>query len=161
MSEQELSFVLNVNLFGPYRITKAFAPLLLATKERVVNISSLNGIVASPMIGAYSMSKHGIEAFSDALGRAGALRRAGEYDRAGELRHIDRPQHACANRYVARERLALRAPMEVGAGNDGVIRQESSARRGRGCRAGCIVERQSQASVPRGPGSQSGDNRDS
>ena len=68
MSEQELSFVLNVNLFGPYRITKAFAPLLLATKGRVVNISSLNGIVASPMVGAYSMSKHGIEAFSDALG---------------------------------------------------------------------------------------------
>src|SRR5690242_12648462 len=68
MSEQELSFVLNVNLFGPYRITKAFAPLLLATKGRVVNISSLNGIVASPMAGAYSMSKHGIEAFSDALG---------------------------------------------------------------------------------------------
>jgi NAD(P)-dependent dehydrogenase (short-subunit alcohol dehydrogenase family) len=68
MSEQELNFVLNVNLFGPYRITKAFAPLLLATKGRVVNISSLNGIVASPMIGAYSMSKHGIEAFSDALG---------------------------------------------------------------------------------------------
>ena len=68
MSEQELTFVLNVNLFGPYRITKAFAPLLLATKGRVVNISSLNGIVASPMIGAYSMSKHGIEAFSDALG---------------------------------------------------------------------------------------------
>ena len=68
MSEQELNFVLNVNLLGPYRITKAFASLLLATKGRVVNISSLNGIVASPMIGAYSMSKHGIEAFSDALG---------------------------------------------------------------------------------------------
>jgi NAD(P)-dependent dehydrogenase (short-subunit alcohol dehydrogenase family) len=67
MSEKELAFVLDVNLFGPYRITKAFAPLLLASKGRVVNISSLNGIVASPMIGAYSMSKHGIEAFSDAL----------------------------------------------------------------------------------------------
>ncbi|MFL5615127.1 MAG: SDR family NAD(P)-dependent oxidoreductase [Gemmatimonadaceae bacterium] len=67
MSEQELNFVLNVNLYGPYRITKAFAPLLLESKGRVVNISSLNGIVASPMIGAYSMSKHGIEAYSDAL----------------------------------------------------------------------------------------------
>jgi NAD(P)-dependent dehydrogenase (short-subunit alcohol dehydrogenase family) len=33
----------------------------------VVNISSLNGIVASPMIGAYSMSKHAIEAYGDAL----------------------------------------------------------------------------------------------
>jgi NAD(P)-dependent dehydrogenase (short-subunit alcohol dehydrogenase family) len=68
MSEQELSFVLNVNLFGPFRVTKAFAPLLLNTEGRVVNISSLNGVVASPMIGAYSMSKHGIEAYSDALG---------------------------------------------------------------------------------------------
>jgi NAD(P)-dependent dehydrogenase (short-subunit alcohol dehydrogenase family) len=67
MSEKELQFVLDVNLFGPHRITRAFAPLLLASKGRVVNISSLNGIVASPMIGAYSMSKHGIEAFSDAL----------------------------------------------------------------------------------------------
>jgi NAD(P)-dependent dehydrogenase (short-subunit alcohol dehydrogenase family) len=67
MSEKELGFVLDVNLFGPYRITKAFAPLLLESKGTVVNISSLNGIVASPMIGAYSMSKHGIEAFSDAL----------------------------------------------------------------------------------------------
>ena len=67
MSEQELNFVLNVNLYGPYRVTKAFAPLLLESKGRVVNISSLNGIVASPMIGAYSMSKHGIEAYSDAL----------------------------------------------------------------------------------------------
>jgi NAD(P)-dependent dehydrogenase (short-subunit alcohol dehydrogenase family) len=67
MTEKELQFVLDVNLLGPYRITKAFAPLLLASKGRVVNISSLNGIVASPMIGAYSMSKHGIEAFSDAL----------------------------------------------------------------------------------------------
>jgi NAD(P)-dependent dehydrogenase (short-subunit alcohol dehydrogenase family) len=67
MSEQELNFVLSVNLYGPYRITKAFAPLLLESKGRVVNISSLNGIVASPMIGAYSMSKHAIEAYSDAL----------------------------------------------------------------------------------------------
>lgn len=68
MNEQELNFVLNVNLFGPYRVTQAFAPFLIDTKGRVVNISSLNGIVASPMIGAYSMSKHGIEAYSDALG---------------------------------------------------------------------------------------------
>ena len=67
MSEKELQFVLDVNLYGPYRITKAFAPLLFESKGRIVNISSLNGIVASPMIGAYSMSKHAIEAFSDGL----------------------------------------------------------------------------------------------
>ena len=64
---------------------------LLESKGRVVNISSLNGIVASPMIGPYSMSKHAIEAYGDALAaRARALRRAREPHRAGQLRHRDR-----------------------------------------------------------------------
>jgi NAD(P)-dependent dehydrogenase (short-subunit alcohol dehydrogenase family) len=67
LEEKDLDFIFGVNVYGPYRITKAFAPLLLASKGRVVNISSLNGIVASPMIGAYSMSKHAIEAFGDGL----------------------------------------------------------------------------------------------
>jgi NAD(P)-dependent dehydrogenase (short-subunit alcohol dehydrogenase family) len=65
--EKDLQYIFNVNIYGPYRITKAFAPLLLESKGRVVNISSLNGIVASPMIGAYSMSKHAIEAYGDGL----------------------------------------------------------------------------------------------
>ena len=65
--EKELDFIFNVNIYGPYRITKAFSSLLLESKGRVVNISSLNGIVASPMIGAYSMSKHAVEAYGDAL----------------------------------------------------------------------------------------------
>jgi NAD(P)-dependent dehydrogenase (short-subunit alcohol dehydrogenase family) len=67
LEEKDLDFIFGVNVYGPYRITKAFAPLLLESKGRVVNISSLNGIVASPMIGAYSMSKHAVEAFGDAL----------------------------------------------------------------------------------------------
>jgi NAD(P)-dependent dehydrogenase (short-subunit alcohol dehydrogenase family) len=73
--EKDLDFIFNVNMYGPYRITKAFAPLLLESRGRVVNISSLNGIVASPMIGAYSMSKHAVEAYGDAL--AGELGRFG------------------------------------------------------------------------------------
>lgn len=67
ISDAELNAVLNVNLLGPVRITRAVVPLLYESKGRVVNISSLNGIVASPMIGAYSISKHGIEAFGDGL----------------------------------------------------------------------------------------------
>jgi len=67
IEEKDLDFIFNVNVYGPYRITKAFAPLLLQSKGRVVNISSLNGIVASPMIGPYSMSKHAIEAYGDGL----------------------------------------------------------------------------------------------
>jgi len=75
VEEKDLDFIFNVNMYGPYRITKAFAPMLLESKGRVVNISSLNGIVASPMIGAYSMSKHAVEAYGDAL--AGELARFG------------------------------------------------------------------------------------
>ena len=75
VEEKELDFIFGVNMYGPYRITKAFAPMVLESKGRVVNISSLNGIVASPMIGAYSMSKHAVEAYGDAL--AGELGRFG------------------------------------------------------------------------------------
>jgi len=67
VSEKDMNDIVNVNLLGPYRITKAFAPMLFESKGRVVNISSLNGIVASPMIGPYSMTKHGIEAYGDGL----------------------------------------------------------------------------------------------
>jgi NAD(P)-dependent dehydrogenase (short-subunit alcohol dehydrogenase family) len=75
IEDKELEFVLNVNLWGPVRVTRALGPFLLESKGRIVNISSLNGIVASPMIGAYSMSKHAIEAYGD--GMAAELARHG------------------------------------------------------------------------------------
>jgi len=72
--DKDLDYIFGVNLYGPYRITKALAPLLIQSKGRVINISSLNGIVAQPIIGAYSISKHGVEAFGDALaGELGPL----------------------------------------------------------------------------------------
>jgi short-subunit dehydrogenase len=67
IDDKEMESIVSVNMLGPYRITKAFAPFLFESKGRVVNISSLNGIVASPMIGPYSMTKHAIEAYGDGL----------------------------------------------------------------------------------------------
>jgi NAD(P)-dependent dehydrogenase (short-subunit alcohol dehydrogenase family) len=64
---EEFDAVMAVNVYGPWRITRAFAPLIIASKGRITNIGSLNGIVASPQASAYSMSKHAIEAFTDAL----------------------------------------------------------------------------------------------
>jgi NAD(P)-dependent dehydrogenase (short-subunit alcohol dehydrogenase family)/uncharacterized lipoprotein YbaY len=55
------------DVWGPYRVTKAFAPLLIKSKGRIVNLSSISGIFAAPLLGPYSMSKHAVEAFSDAL----------------------------------------------------------------------------------------------
>jgi NAD(P)-dependent dehydrogenase (short-subunit alcohol dehydrogenase family) len=67
MSEQDMDFQLDVNLFGPYRVTKAFADLLIESEGRVLTVSSIAGILSGPYIGAYSMSKHGVEAFTDVL----------------------------------------------------------------------------------------------
>lgn len=68
VEEKELASLFDVNVFGPYRITKAFAPLIIAAKGRVVTISSISGILSGPFFGPYSMSKHAIEAYGDALG---------------------------------------------------------------------------------------------
>jgi len=67
MVESDLDFVFDVNVFGPYRVTKAFAPMIVESKGRISNISSLAGIATGPAYGAYSMTKHAIEAFSDSL----------------------------------------------------------------------------------------------
>ena len=67
VEEKELSSLMDVNVFGPYRITKAFAPLIIESKGRVVNISSISGILSGPFFGPYSMSKHAVEAYGDAL----------------------------------------------------------------------------------------------
>ena len=65
--ESELDFLFDVNVYGPYRMVRAFAPLLIDSKGRVINISSMAGIMSPPAYGVYSMSKHAIEAFTDTL----------------------------------------------------------------------------------------------
>jgi NAD(P)-dependent dehydrogenase (short-subunit alcohol dehydrogenase family) len=67
LSEEDMNFQLDVNLFGPYRITKAFADFLIKSEGRVMTVSSIAGILSGQLMGAYSMSKHGVEAFTDAL----------------------------------------------------------------------------------------------
>jgi NAD(P)-dependent dehydrogenase (short-subunit alcohol dehydrogenase family) len=66
-SEEELDFIIDINLLGPYRVTKAFADLLIESEGRVLTVSSIAGILSGPFIGAYSMTKHGVEAYTDAL----------------------------------------------------------------------------------------------
>jgi NAD(P)-dependent dehydrogenase (short-subunit alcohol dehydrogenase family) len=65
--EEDFDFLMQVNLYGPYRITKAFAPLIVAEKGRITTIGSISGILAGRNSGAYSMSKHAIEGFADSL----------------------------------------------------------------------------------------------
>jgi NAD(P)-dependent dehydrogenase (short-subunit alcohol dehydrogenase family) len=66
---------LEVNLLGPFIVTKAFLPLLGADPARkgnpgrIVNISSSSGKIAGPFTGAYAASKFGLEGFSESLRR--------------------------------------------------------------------------------------------
>jgi len=61
------TFVYNVNVEGVYRTTKAFAPLVIESRGRIVTTGSIAGTISWPGGNAYSGSKHWIEAFTDAL----------------------------------------------------------------------------------------------
>jgi NAD(P)-dependent dehydrogenase (short-subunit alcohol dehydrogenase family) len=65
--ESDVEFVMNVNVLGPYRVTKAFAPLLIESSGRVTTIGSISGILSGTFYGPYSMSKHAMEAYTDSL----------------------------------------------------------------------------------------------
>lgn len=58
---------LEVNVIGPAAVTQAMLPLLRRGRGRIVNVSSVSGLVAAPYIGAYAASKHALEAMSDSL----------------------------------------------------------------------------------------------
>ena len=69
VDESELDFLFNVNIYGPYRVTKAFSPLIIESQGRISTISSISGVGSGMLFGPYSMSKHAIEAYSDSLAR--------------------------------------------------------------------------------------------
>jgi len=64
---EELEWIMDVNVFGVYRVTKAFAPMIIESKGRITTIGSISGILARAFGGHYSMTKHAIEAYTDSL----------------------------------------------------------------------------------------------
>ena len=63
----EFDLTMAVNVAGTYHVTQALAPLIIAGKGRITTIGSISGILSVPGLSAYSMSKHALEAFTDAL----------------------------------------------------------------------------------------------
>jgi NAD(P)-dependent dehydrogenase (short-subunit alcohol dehydrogenase family) len=66
-SMEEFDLLMDVNVYGPYRMTKAFTPLILESKGRISTIGSISGVLAGRDLSAYAMSKHAVEAFTDSL----------------------------------------------------------------------------------------------
>ena len=66
-SEEDFDFQMQVNVYGVFRVTKAFAPLVIASKGRIVNISSISAFLSDGGTSAYTMSKAAVEAFTNVL----------------------------------------------------------------------------------------------
>jgi 3-hydroxybutyrate dehydrogenase len=86
---EQLQYQLDVNVFGPFRVTQAFAPMIIESKGRIATTGSIAGILSSSMYGAYSMSKHAIEAYTDAL--------SSEMTRFGVSVHVIEPGNYASN----------------------------------------------------------------
>ena len=65
--DSNVDFVFNVNVAGVVRVTRAFAPMIIESKGRIMTTGSISGILSSPTLGVYSMSKHAVEAYTDSL----------------------------------------------------------------------------------------------
>lgn len=65
----ELRRQLEVNLVGQVAVIQAFLPNIREATGRIVNVSSIGGRFALPLVGPYAASKYGLEAISDSLRR--------------------------------------------------------------------------------------------
>lgn len=63
----ELRRQFEVNSIAPVAVAQAFMPMLRRSQGRVVNIGSISGKIATPMMGPYSASKFAVEALSDSM----------------------------------------------------------------------------------------------
>lgn len=72
---EEMTRQLDINVTGQLRVTQAFAPLLGAEDGRtgppgrIVNMSSVAGLNATPLVTPYACSKFALEAFTQGLRR--------------------------------------------------------------------------------------------
>ena len=63
----ELRRQFEVNVLGQIAVTQALLPLLRAGRGRIVNMGSISGKIALPLLGPYAASKFALEALTDAL----------------------------------------------------------------------------------------------
>jgi short-subunit dehydrogenase len=66
-SEEKIRQQFEVNFFGLVLLTQKLLPTLRSTKGRIINFSSVLGLVGFPLSGPYCASKFAVEGFSEAL----------------------------------------------------------------------------------------------
>ena len=69
VSETDFEWLFSINFWGVVRMTRAFLPQLRASDDaRIVNLSSLYGLISPPGQTAYSASKFAVRGFTQSLG---------------------------------------------------------------------------------------------
>jgi NAD(P)-dependent dehydrogenase (short-subunit alcohol dehydrogenase family) len=63
----DLRHQLEVNVVGQVAVTQAVLPLLRLARGRIVNVTSIGGLVAGQMLGPYNASKFALEAITHVL----------------------------------------------------------------------------------------------
>ncbi len=60
--------IFDVNVFGVFRLTREVLPIMRRQKSgRIVNISSVLGLIPAPYMALYAATKHAIEGYSESL----------------------------------------------------------------------------------------------
>ncbi len=68
LAERDLRELFDTNVFGLLAVTRAFLPAMRERgRGRVVNVGSIMGRVAMPLLGAYNATKHAVAAITDVL----------------------------------------------------------------------------------------------
>jgi short-subunit dehydrogenase len=68
--ERNIETMIRVNLIGTMLVTHAVIPHMLKHGTgHIINMSSVAGLIAAPLISNYSASKYGVRAFTDSLRR--------------------------------------------------------------------------------------------
>lgn len=68
LSEQQSRDQIETNLFGPLWVTQAALPIMREQRSgHIIQVSSIGGVNAFPILGLYHASKWGLEAFSQSL----------------------------------------------------------------------------------------------
>jgi len=68
ISDEEMRAQYETNVFGLMAVTRAFLPAMHARGSgRIVNISSIGGLMTLPFFGVYNSTKYAVESLSDGL----------------------------------------------------------------------------------------------
>lgn len=135
VSEADFEWLFEINFWGVVRMTRAFLPVLRSSDDaRIVNLSSVFGLIAPAGQVAYAASKFAVRGFSEALrheleGSTVGLTVVHPGGVATAIADSARAPHGTPPEEVERRRRAMKAQLRMPAARAGEIIVEGAERR--------------------------------